>query len=159
MRLKSLFLVGCIFICSNLFAQQTYKTALGLRAVPGAGFTVKHNLNSKSSIEGILGTRWRGIHLTGLYQVNYPVFKEPGFRFYMGAGAHVGFWNGRYNPWWDDNKESHGVFGIDGQIGLEYTFDKIPLNLSIDWIPGINLIGTSNFWGDEIGLSVRYTIK
>lgn len=77
----------------------------------------------------------------------------------MGAGAHIGFWNGRYNPWWDDNKESNGVFGIDGQIGLEYTFDKIPLNLSIDWIPGINLIGTSNFWGDEIGLSVRYTIK
>ena len=76
----------------------------------------------------------------------------------MGAGAHVGFWNGKYNPWWD-NERNYGVFGIDGQIGLEYTINEIPLNLAIDWKPAINIIGYSGFWGDEIGLSVRYTIK
>jgi hypothetical protein len=77
----------------------------------------------------------------------------------MGAGAHIGFWNGRYNPWWDEKVESHAVFGIDGQIGLEYTFNEIPLNLSVDWKPAINLVGSSNFWGDEFGLSIRYAIK
>jgi hypothetical protein len=159
MKLKLTFLTIGILICQLSTAQNNYKTALGLRAVPGAGFTVKHNLNSKASIEGILGTRWRGVHLTGLYQVNYPVFTEPGFRFYMGAGAHIGFWNGRYNPWWDEKDESHAVFGIDGQIGLEYTFNEIPLNLSVDWKPAINLVGSSNFWGDEFGLSIRYAIK
>jgi hypothetical protein len=152
------FLVALLLICNTLQAQHEYKTAVGLRCIPGAGITVKHNFDDKTSVEGILATRWHGFNITGLYQVNYPVFPEPGFRFYMGAGAHLGFWNGRYNPWWD-NERNYGVFGLDGQIGLEYTFEEIPLNLALDWKPAINLIGYSGFWGDEAGLSIRYTIK
>lgn len=148
------------------YSQNSYNTAAGLRVNAGYGVTVKHNLNETASIEGILYSRWRGINITGLYQMNYPVFSEPGFRFYMGAGAHIGIWDESRNPWFDHHHhtgahdhDNHVVIGIDGQIGLEYTFDEIPLNLSLDWKPAINLIGHTNFWGDDFGLSVRYAFK
>jgi hypothetical protein len=49
------------------------------------------------------------------------------------------------------------VIGVDGQIGLEYVFEEIPLNLSIDWKPAFNIIGITNFWAGDAALSVRYT--
>jgi hypothetical protein len=159
--IRKLFFLGffCLFF-AQLQAQQTYQTALGLRLNGGAGISVKHFLNDKAALEGILYTRWRGLNITGLYSVHYPVFREPGFRVYFGAGAHVGFWNGRYNPWFDDgDRDSHAVVGIDGQLGLEYTFKDIPLNLSLDWKPAINIIGYTGFWGSDAALSVRYCWK
>jgi hypothetical protein len=154
--------VACIFILPAwCHAQSNYKTALGLRLNEGAGITVKHFVSEKSSIEGILYTRWRGFNLTGLYQGNFPVFSEPGFRFFMGGGAHIGVWDRNRNPWWKDEEynDTRAVFGLDGQIGLEYTFGQLPLNLSIDWKPAINFIGVSNFWGGDLALSVRYAFK
>jgi hypothetical protein len=39
---------------------------------------------------------------------------------------------------------------------MEYTFDKIPLNLSLDALPSVNLIGFFGWGGINIGLSARY---
>jgi hypothetical protein len=162
-HMKKIIFISLAILCSSfsVFAQKDYQTAIGLRLNGGAGLTVRHNLDDKHSIEGILYTRWHGVNLTGLYQLNYPVFtEEPGFRFYMGGGGHIGIWDRHYSPWWDeDSKGSHLVIGLDGQLGLEYTFKDIPLNLSIDWKPAFNIIGVTNFWGDDVALSVRYTIK
>ena len=71
----------------------------------------------------------------------------------------MGFWDSSRNPWWDDNKNNNSrlVIGVDGQIGLEYVFEEIPLNLSIDWKPAFNIIGITNFWAGDAALSVRYT--
>lgn len=146
----------------DMLAQHTYKTALGLRLNGGAGISVRHFIKENQSIEGILYTRWRGLNITGLYTVNYPVFEEPGFNFFIGGGGHIGFWDRDHNPWWDEDKRYHDtrmVLGIDGQIGLEYTFKEIPLNLAIDWKPAFNIIGITNFWVGDAALSVRYTFK
>jgi len=145
------------------FVNGQYQTAAGIRINGNYGISLRHMVSGSNSIEGLLQTRWRGMMLTGLYQANFPVFSEPGFRFYMGAGGHIGFRNREYHPWWKD-KESRkddpaAVIGIDGQIGLEYTFSKIPLNLSIDWKPAINLIGANYLWGGDGALSVRYVFK
>ena len=51
---------------------------------------------------------------------------------------------------------TYTVIGIDGIIGLEYSFTEIPINVSIDWKPVLNIIGYSGFWGDGGALSVRY---
>ncbi len=48
------------------------------------------------------------------------------------------------------------VIGIDGILGLEYTFDEIPLNLSLDILPSLNLIGSSGWGGINGALSIRY---
>ena len=158
---STLTLILSLFIAQAVSGQNSYKTALGLRLNGGAGISVRHFLNPKHALEGILYTRWRGTNITGLYTVNTPVFDEPGFNFFIGAGGHIGFWNRSTNPWWRD-EDFDGrttVVGIDGQLGLEYTFSEIPLNLGIDWKPAVNLVGVQNFWGSDLALSVRYTFR
>ena len=141
-------------------AQSPYKTVAGLRLNEGIGFTVRHTINDDQSVEGILYYRWHGINITGLYQLNYPVTKESPFRFYLGAGAHLGIWNGYYFAPSDNYKgDVYLIAGVDGQAGVEYTFKKIPLNLSLDWKPAFNFIEVTHFWVDDVALSVRYKIK
>ncbi len=156
---KSLIILS--LLCSILYANaQDYKTAIGIRGGFSNGLTVKHFLSSSNSIEGILSTRWRGFNLTGIYQWNIPL-SEDGFNFYYGVGAHIGTWNGgkKYkNPWFDEDR-NYTVIGLDGMVGVEYTFTQIPFNISLDYKPGFNIIGHTGFWGDEFAFSLRYTIK
>jgi len=47
-------------------------------------------------------------------------------------------------------------------LGAEYTFSKIPLNISMDWKPIFNFVTAkpdSRFWPTKFGISARYTIK
>lgn len=159
-RLFLFTLIALLIGLEKSWGQQSYKTALGLRLNGGAGISCRHFISEKHSIEGILYSRWRGLNITGLYTVNTPVFTEPGFSFFIGGGAHLGIWDSNRSPWWDDNEykdNSRLVMGVDGQIGLEYVFEEIPLNLSVDWKPALNFIGVTNFWAGDAALSVRYT--
>lgn len=147
-----LILFFSVLITSNA---QDYKTALGLRAGLPVGVTIKHFLNETNAIEGILASRWSGFVVTGLYEFEYWTGEYPALNWYWGAGAHVGFWNAGYNPRLDVTYTGP-VIGIDGILGLEYTFDEIPLNLSLDILPSINLVGSTGWGGINGALSVRY---
>lgn len=142
------------------FAQQNYKTAIGLRGGYGSGLTVKHFIKTNHALEGIVNSYWGGgAVITGLYEVHMGGIDEPGFAWYYGGGAHIGFWgNGVVNRF-DNTYNGDATIGLDGIIGIEYTFDEIPLNLSLDWKPSIDLIGYQKFWGNEFALSVRFAIK
>jgi hypothetical protein len=152
----------CLLLLSfrSVNAQHDYETAIGIRINGGAGVTLRHDLGNSKSMEGILYMRWGGIDLTGLFQVNYPVFKEPGFRAYFGIGGNVGVFDSDKGPWFDEDDDgSQVVAGVDGQIGLEYTFKNFPLNLSIDWKPTVYLLGEQDIYAGDVGLSVRYVLK
>jgi hypothetical protein len=137
-----------------LSGAQDYKTGVGLRVGNGIGFTVKHFVNQKATFEGLLLTRWHGFDLTGLYEVHNPAFDVDNMKWYYGGGAHIGFYDGN-DVEWGEPGSTYNVLGIDGIIGLEYTFDEAPINLSIDLKPALNLIGYTGLWA-EFGLSVRY---
>jgi hypothetical protein len=158
MRLSILVLFTLLI--STFSNAQDYQTGLGLRGGTANGITVKHFLGESDAVEGIFSSRWRGFSITGLYERHMLAFQEPGLKFFYGGGGHIGFWDNDRGPWDDDDfNDGDGVIGVDGIIGLEYTIDQIPLNIGIDWKPGFNLIGHTGFWGDGIGLSVRYTFK
>lgn len=143
-----------LFVAAGVKAQD-YNTGIGLRGGWGTGLTVKHFLNGKSAVEGILDSRWRGFSVTGLYEIHAQAFDIDRLNWYYGVGGHIGFWNGEYVRW-ADNHNNYTVIGIDGILGLEYNFDFIPFNLSIDWKPALNLAGSSGFWGDGGAISIRY---
>ena len=137
-------------------AQQSYSTGIGLRGGLASGATVKHFIGDNTALEGILSTRWRGVIITGLYEIQKTAFDTPGLYWFYGVGGHVGFWDDYVgHPWFDDDA-GYTVIGIDGILGLEYAFNEIPFNVSIDWKPAVNLTGYSGFWGDSGALSVRY---
>lgn len=140
-----------------LSSAQDYKTGIGLRAGYPAGLTVKHFISSKTALEGILATQWRGFVITGLFEAHKQLADVNNLNWYYGFGAHVGFWNGTSNrSYWMEPGTSYTVVGIDGILGLEYSFEDIPINLSIDWKPAFNLTGYTGFWGDGGALSIRY---
>lgn len=158
--MKTLILIVGLTIGMFSVKAQDYKTAIGVRGGFSNGLTVKHFISESNSVEGILSTRWRGFNITGIYQFNNPL-SEAGLNWYYGAGAHIGFWNGssRYNNPWFSEERNYTVIGVDGMIGIEYTFSSVPFNISFDYKPSFNLIGHTGFWGDEFAFSFRFALK
>ncbi|MBS0010805.1 MAG: hypothetical protein KFF49_05325 [Bacteroidales bacterium] len=142
-----------IFLLGLSANAQDYRTSLGLRAGFPYGLTVKHFLNQNNAVEGILASSWGGFVITGLYENEHWTGEYPGLNWFWGFGAHVGFWNNNPNI---DDPDASSVLGADFIVGLEYTFDEIPLNLSLDVMPSVNIIGYTGWGGIYGGLSIRY---
>ncbi len=138
-------------------ASAQYKTGLGARLGFFNGITVKHFLNDQNAIEGILSTRWNGFVVTGLYKWQKPFSDVPNLDWFVGGGAHIGFWGEGDYRW--STYQAYTIIGVDFIIGLEYTFEEAPISLSLDWKPAFNFIGHTAWWGDGAALSVRYTFK
>ena len=155
-RILLLGLTLLLFTSGYTHAQKRYDNALGVRLGSWPGITYKHFVSQRGAFEAILNTRWHGFMFHGLYEVHHKAFNEPGFNFYYGVGGHIGHWNvGRYrHPWYDDAGR-YAAIGVDGILGLEYSFSKIPLNLSVDWKPMLNLVSWTGLWVDDAGFSIR----
>jgi hypothetical protein len=160
LKILGTILLVCIIGLSSLKAQSDYSTGIGFRAGPMPGLSVKHFISDEEAIEGIISSRWHGTIFQGLYEVHQDVFSNSNFNFYYGAGAHFGYWDldGTRHPWYDVDGV-YSAFGIDGIIGLEYSFDEIPFSLSLDWKPMFNIIDHTRFWMDDIGLTLRFSIR
>lgn len=154
---KILIAVVMAFCFSTISIAQDYNTGIGIRGGPFTGLTLKHFVSERSAFEFLLATRWRGLEITGLYEIHNRAFDAERLRWYYGFGAHAGFYNGDYthNKWGEKGNE-YSVLGLDGILGLEYSFEEIPFNVSIDWKPSFNFYGYSGFWADGVALSIRY---
>jgi hypothetical protein len=149
-------LLFILFLVFSINAQD-YKTSLGIRVGYPYGISIKHFLNEKNAVEGILAIRDGGFVATALYENEHWTGQYPGLNWYWGLGAHVGFWDPGANRFINKaNFAGEGVIGVDAILGLEYTFDEIPLNLSADVFPCVNLINTTGWGGLNWGISARY---
>jgi hypothetical protein len=135
---------------------QLYNTGVGARAGWFSGLTVKHFIGESRALEGILATRWNGFVITGLYEYQRGFPDVNNLEWFVGGGAHIGFWGTGNVP---GHRDANSIFGLDLIIGVEYTFDEIPFSASLDWKPAFNIIGATNWWGDSVALSVRYTFR
>jgi hypothetical protein len=150
--------ITCLFLffLVSISNGQDYKTGIGVRGGFDQGLTIKHFISQKSALEFLLATRWRGFEITGLYEVHNKAFNAERLKWYIGFGGHVGFWDGDYTHGWGDPGKNYTVIGIDGILGLEYSFKEAPINIGLDWKPAFNLSGYSGFWADGGALSVRF---
>ena len=144
-----------VFGSFALTSAQDYNTGIGIRGGFGNGITLKHFLSNKTAVEGILSSRWRGFEVTGLLEFHARAFDVDRLNWYAGFGAHIGFWDGDYVKWGTAG-DTYSVVGIDGILGMEYNFDEVPFNISIDWKPAYNLWGYQGFWADGGAISIRY---
>jgi hypothetical protein len=151
------YLILLVIIASTSFSYaQNYKTAIGIKGgYPGFGsLNGKHFLNSKTAIEGSIGGGSSTLWLQGLYELNFSL--EDGLNWYAGGGANVGFYSYK-NPLTND-RTSNMILGINGIVGIEYTFEDFPLNVALDTGPNIQVINSFGFgWG--AGIAIRYAIK
>ena len=84
------------------------------------------------------------IYVGGIYQWVWNIVSN--LNWYAGAGASLGAHFG-------DNA-GFGL-GILGQIGLEWTFNPVPIKLSVDLRPQVDVFGSSHF-GFAGALGIRY---
>jgi hypothetical protein len=165
--LLTLFISASLLVAGRAHAQNSqtqggdsdYKTAVGLKF--GAyedGISVKYFATPDVSYEGIVGFRSHGLVVTGLYELNQEAFNVPELKFYYGFGAHVGaVGKGDYERFGNDEyyNSSHILLGADGTIGLEYKLDEIPLAISLDLNPRVEL-ASGPFFDIAPGLGIKY---
>jgi hypothetical protein len=148
---KNIFpLICCLFFTTTAIAQESsYKNALGVRlgsSVPTvkSGITYKHVLANNNAIEGILSFG-DGVGICALYEIHKPINSVENLQWFIGGGGYVGFNNSNSN------------IGAAGIVGLDYKFANIPLNLSLDWKPELNIISKVGFEASGVGFSARFT--
>lgn len=131
-------------------SNSSYTNALGVKVWDGGGLSFKHFFNTNAG--ELIGYFWtQGVRITGLYEFHFPISGAAGLKWYVGPGVHIGFYNTKYGD---------GSFaGIDGVIGLDYKFNAIPLNISLDWQPSFEFGDNRGFVGSWGGLGVRYTFN
>lgn len=130
-------------------SQSSYTTAFGIKVWDGGGLSLKHFFNANNAGE-LIGYFWtQGFRLTGLYEIHGPISGAAGLKWYIGPGAHIGFYNTKFGD---------GSFaGIDGVLGLDYKFRGAPINMSLDWQPSFEFGDNRGFVGSWGGLGIRYT--
>ncbi len=157
------------FISKNKFAaNENGNLAIGLKFYP-LGFTAKYQKSEKLALEGLFYFWYYGTRLTGLVELHQKIEALSGsegvFKVYAGGGAHLGFINNRtINRYKRDFGSAPGSIyaGIDGVLGIDFRFNELPINLSLDWQPSISFYGFDEldlFQGGWGGLSIRYILK
>lgn len=148
-------------------AEDDFNTAIGVRFNPFLiGFTIKHMFDGgPHSIEGIAATdvnRGGNFTMTALYEYNLkivPDHKE--WTLFFGGGVHLGIydrWNFDHDRWVKHGDGSYATPGIDGIVGVSYTFKNLPINVSADLKPYANFSGPTKYMAEQMGgLSARYT--
>ena len=138
----SLFLVFASQAQSKSTKSTTYKTALGVKVWDGGGISLKHFFGNNKAGE-FVGYFWNhGFRLTALYEIHGDIADAPGLKWYVGPGAHIGFYD-----YYKKNNHIEGTYlGVDGVLGLDYKFSGAPINISLDWQPSFE-------FGDFLGFA------
>jgi outer membrane protein W len=147
--IASLSIITLVSITTKTNAQN-YRHQLGVRIgsvdqVLSTGFTYKYNFTNNTGIEAILDLK-DDIAIGALYEKKTPLGNPSGLSWYYGAGGYAGF-----------GKENN--LGITGILGMDYQFSgNLPLNVSIDWKPELNIVKEVAFRAATIGVSVRFSL-
>ena len=155
MKKSILFLAAIVLFSFSQLKSQDYKTALGIRLSsngPAVNNSVsfKHFMNPMLAVEGLF-TFDNKAAIGALLEIHNDMPSTEGLKWFYGAGAYLGF---------DSDKSGNNdraLMGAQGVIGLDYKFANIPLNLSLDWKPELNIIDNINFEPAAVGFTLRFT--
>lgn len=162
MRNKYLFalLVG-LFFMPTLDAQH-FNSAAGLRFGAPLSLSYKTFLNESAAVEGFVGTRgfagFRWYNVGASYQIHKPLKlgDSDGLEYYYGGGASAYFYT--YDAFFEGGSTTS--FGVQGNLGIQYTFSNAPISVTMDWMPTVFLNGFgSGFGGGYGGIGVRYILS
>jgi hypothetical protein len=146
-------------ICLPLLAaaqRASFPNAFGIRLGLGSGVTYQHFFTDRNAIEVIAYQRMGGVNLTVLNETHQRLFRMRGMKWHYGYGAHAWLFN-QYSFLNKNRLHANSVaLGVDGVVGLTYYFKSMPIQVSVDWKPGINLKGSHYIEWDAGGISARY---
>ncbi len=140
MKTKFFSLVLMMFLFSSFIQAQDYKSAIGAKLGYGLIASYKTFLNEKAAVDIFGGIRWGGL-AAGAYYLNHtPIKSVDRLTWYWGFG-------GSFTTWDFGISDTYYEIGVSGVLGLDYTFDEIPLNVSVDWAPTFVVADSWDFTG------------
>ncbi len=147
MKNKKVIIISIAFVISiGVFAQK--RTGIGLRIDSDNGTefgaTLKYRLIGTTTLEAIATFPTNAVILNGLYEKYHSLSRSGSFQFFYGGGVFIGVGGG--------NKAA----GLKGILGLCYNFKDIPVDLSVDWFPGMQIIDKIDARLNNFGISLRY---
>ncbi len=148
--MKTSFTVLILLLASTSFSQN-YKMAIGFKGgYPGYGsLNAKKSISNSDYLEASIGGFGRYPYNVGFnVQIDYERMQalEEGFSFYYGGGVLLGLTSTTLH------------LAPKALLGLEYNFEDLPLNISIDTGPYLFVSPKIGFiWGG--GLALRYAIR
>ncbi|WP_235969816.1 hypothetical protein [Pedobacter planticolens] len=146
--------VAILTMSTSTVKAQSYKNAIGGRFGSANGISFKTGLNKNAMLELIGNFRSNKnvdyLRLTGLYEVYNPINGAPGLTWYYGGGGTIGSVKVK-------GYDGDVYLGLNGVLGLDYKFNGAPINLSLDWIPTLQLTPDTDFYSGDVGLGVRFT--
>ena len=125
------------------FVANAQSRSLGVRLGYGGEVSYQHTLSADNFLEVDAGWGYKSVSIGAAY--DFQIAPVGPFGFYAGPSAQI--WAGG-----DDDF----VLGVGGQLGLEYLFDEIPLQISLDRRPVFTLVPGTGFGWQSVGLGVRY---
>lgn len=133
---------------------QDYKNAIGGRFGSANGISFKTGLSKGAMLELIGNFRsnknFEYFNLTGLYEVYKPINGAQGLNFYYGGGATIGSVKAK-------GYDGDVYLSANGVLGLDYKFNGVPFNISLDWVPALQLTPDTGFYAGDVGLGLRFT--
>ncbi|HLA52936.1 MAG TPA: hypothetical protein VK618_06515 [Flavitalea sp.] len=147
-----------------------YKSAVGIRL--GGGYydvvagSLKTFITKAGAIELNLGVRgdrgfgynWVNLSVSGSYQHHFDIPAVDGLKWFIGGGLTA------YNSF--SKYDAYDGFGLSifPTGGADYKFENIPLNVSVDVRPSIQIVRPfddiyNGFYIGNFGAAVRYTFR
>ena len=169
MKKFSIFLL--LFMGTSALFAQVYEKQIGIRFGVTSALSGKVIKDDRTAIEGGLGFRDGGIQLIGLLEAYHPLIKTNTVHWmlYYGGGGHVGYidgynkvrrWSNTAGYYWEEQRIAGPVLGIDAVFGTDYTFHKVPITVSVEFKPFMELQNFKklkvNFWDFGFGVAYRF---
>ncbi len=161
---KAIFLA--VAVIGLAFAAKAQNNAIGVRLSGGnqwycGEISYQRSINDLNRIEADLGYRVDDeydigyLFLTGVYQLHFDISAAKNLGWYFGFGPRFELF------YYDGHSYNHpinfaGAAGAVGQVGMDYHFNAIPLQLSLDFRPCLYLIPNAVLRWADFGLSIRY---
>ena len=157
-----------LLFCNTVWSQYPNKQA-GLRAGYHGGFfyqVTEQTGNAETGYLAMIGFRNNGIQLTGLRVIYETSLSEisPDLYLAWGYGGHAGFLFTNQVGFLGEKFYFHSerfcpLFGVDAWGAAEYRFRNIPLTISLNVKPYVELTIPSflNLMPGDIGISIAYS--
>jgi len=109
--------------------------------------------NGPDAVETFISFSSNWTRLTCLYELNKQL--SGGFSAFAGAGGHVTVWKKQWkvkNSYYDTDV----ALGFDAVIGVDYKVQGLPIDISVDWQPNINVYGYKQTNIANGGINLRF---
>lgn len=131
---------------------QVYRRSVGIRMDETSfGLSVVQRILKPVTVEGIADFRKQDLSLALVPRIHGKILGRR-LNYFIGAGAQAGLVkvsNQKLQPFW----------GVGGMIGLEYKFNLLPIHISYDFRPLVQLDGHPDLLGFQSAFAIRLVRK